>query len=208
MDLKEKLKDTSEPMLHIDISNPSYKYITTKAAKYATGKRAQAMRYFSSAKWAEGGIETIWDYTKAVYKDRGLDFSLKNLPYRDNGLLLYENKISVERNGESKRVPVEVVYNPDAKFNTFTYIMRSQKKAIDASVELLHNVVTLQIPVTSGLKKVSDFDKQKICIAVGDIIWSGEKEIVDSDGRKGIQQILAMPLRVEAKTMEKEEQKK
>ena len=206
--LKEKTKDTSGPMLQIDISNPSYKYITAKAVKYATGKRAQAMRHFSSAKWAEGGIETIWSYTKTVYEDRGLDFSLKNLPYRDNLLLLYENKIPVEKNGESKRVPVEVVYNPSAKFNTFTYIMRSQKKAIDASVELLHNVVTLQIPVTSGMKKVSDFDNQKIRIEVGDIVWSGEKEIVDGEGRKGIQQILAVPLRVEAMMAEKEEQKR
>lgn len=190
----------------MDISNPSYKYITAKAAKAATGRRAQAMRFFSSAKWAEGGIETIWDYTKTVYEDRGLDFDLKKMPYKEDGkyLLLYESKIPVEKNGESKKVPVEVVYNPDSKFNTYTYIMRTQKKAIDASVELLHNVVTLQIPVTTGMKKVTNFDNQKIWVEVGDIVWSGEKEVVDGEGRKGIQQIVAVPLRVEARGVEVE----
>lgn len=204
MDLKGKTNEGTKPVLRLDISNPSYKYITAKAAKGATGKRAQVMRVFSTAKWAEGGIETIFDYTKTVYKDRGLDLNENTLPYRDDGLLLYESKIPVEKNGESKRVPVEVVYDPDAKFNTFTYIMRTQKKAIDASVELLHNVVTLQIPVTTGMKKVTNFDNQKIYIQVGDIVWSGEKEVVDSEGRKGIQQIVAVPLRVEAKMVENE----
>ena len=210
MDLKEKINSGDKPMLRLDISNPSYKYITAKAAKAATGRKAQATRVFSSAKWAEGGIETIWDYTKTVYKDRGFDLDLKKMPYKEDGkyLLLYENKIPIEKNGESKRVPVEVVYNPDSKFNTYTYIMRTQKKAIDASVELLHNVVTLQIPVTTGMKKVTNFDNQKIWVEVGDIIWSGEKEVVDSEGRKGIQQIVAVPLRVEARGIEKSEVKK
>ena len=121
---------------------------------------------------------------------------------------MYESKIPIEKNGENKRVPVEVVYNSDAKFNTFTYIMRTQKKAIDASVELLHNVVTLQIPVTTGMKKVTNFDNQKIYIEVGDIVWSGEKEVVDNEGRKGIQQLVAVPLRVEAMSVEKKEEKR
>ena len=188
----------------LDVTNPSYKYITAKATKYASGRKARQMSHFSSAKWGEGHIETIWEYTEAVYKDRGLDYKVDNFPMRNGNLLLYENKIPTEVKGESKRVPVEVIYNPHAKFNTFTYIMRTQKKAIDASVELLHNVVTLQIPVTTGMKKVADFDNQKIWIEVGDIIWSGEKEIVDNEGRKGIQQIVAVPLRVEAKMTENE----
>lgn len=208
MDLKGKTNEGTKPILRLDISNPSYKYITAKAAKAATGRKAQAMRVFSTAKWAEGGIETILDYTKTVYKDRGLDYKEDGFPKKNGNLLLYENKIPIEKNGENKRVPVEVVYNPDAKFNTFTYIMRTQKKAIDASVELLHNVVTLQIPVTTGMKKVTNFDNQKIYIEVGDIVWSGEKEVVDNEGRKGIQQLVAVPLRVEAMSVEEKEEKR
>ena len=208
MDLKGKTNEGTKPVLRLDISNPSYKYITAKAAKATTGRKAQAMRVFSTAKWAEGGIETILDYTKTVYKDRGLDYKEDGFPKKNGNLLLYESKIPIEKSGEGKRVPVEVVYNPSAKFNTFTYIMRTQKKAIDASVELLHNVVTLQIPVTTGMKKVTNFDNQKIYIEVGDIVWSGEKEVVDSEGRKGIQQILAVPLCVQAMMVEKEGQKK
>ena len=192
----------------LDVTNPSYKYITAKAIKYASGRKARQMSHFSSAKWGEGHIETIWEYTEAVYKDRELDYEVDKFPMRNGNLLLYENKVSTEVKGESKRIPVEVVYNPDAKFNTFTYIMRTQKKAIDASVELLHNVVTLQIPVTTGMKKVTNFDNQKIWIEVGDIVWSGEQEIVDGEGRKGLQQILAVPLRVEAMMVEKEERKR
>ena len=205
MDLKEKTNEGTKPVLRLDISNPSYKYITAKAAKAATGRKAQAMRVFSTAKWAEGGIETILDYTKTVYKDRGLDYKEDGFSKKNGNLLLYESKIPIEKNGENKRVPVEVVYNPDAKFNTFTYIMRTQKKAIDASVELLHNVVTLQIPVTTGMKKVTNFDNQKIYIEVGDIVWSGEKEVVDNEGRKGIQQLVAVPLRVEAMSVKEKE---
>lgn len=208
MDLKEKTNEGTKPVLRLDISNLSYKYITAKAAKAATGRKAQAMRVFSTAKWAEGGIETILDYTKTVYKDRGLDYKEDGFPKKNGNLLLYESKIPIEKNGENKRVPVEVVYNSDAKFNTFTYIMRTQKKAIDASVELLHNVVTLQIPVTTGMKKVTNFDNQKIYIEVGDIVWSGEKEVVDNEGRKGIQQLVAVPLRVEAISVEKKEEKR
>lgn len=208
MDLKGKTNEGTKPVLRLDISNPSYKYITAKAAKAATGRKAQAMSVFSTAKWAEGGIETIFDYTKTVYKDRGLDYKEDGFPKRNGNLLLYESKIPIEKNGESKRVPVEVVYNSDAKFNTFTYIMRTQKKAIDASVELLHNVVTLQIPVTTGMKKVTNFDNQKIYIEVGDIVWSGEKEVVDNEGRKGIQQLVAVPLRVEAMSVEEKEEKR
>ena len=205
MDLKEKTNEGTKPVLRLDISNPSYKYITAKAAKAATGRKVQAMRVFSTAKWAEGGIETILDYTKTVYKDRGLDYKEDGFPKKNGNLLLYESKIPIEKSGEGKRVPVEVVYNPSAKFNTFTYIMRTQKKAIDASVELLHNVVTLQIPVTTGMKKVTNFDNQKIYIEVGDIVWSGEKEVVDNEGRKGIQQLVAVPLRVEAISVEEKE---
>lgn len=208
MDLKGKTNEGTKPVLRLDISNPSYKYITAKAAKAATGRKAQAMRVFSAAKWAEGGIETILDYTKTVYKDRGLDYKEDGFPKKNGNLLLYESKIPIEKNGENKRVPVEVVYNPEAKFNTFTYIMRTQKKAIDASVELLHNVVTLQIPVTTGMKKVTNFDNQKIYIEVGDIVWSGEKEVVDNEGRKGIQQLVAVPLRVEAMSVEEKEEKR
>lgn len=208
MDLKGKTNEGTKPILRLDILNPSYKYITAKAAKAATGRKAQAMRVFSTAKWAEGGIETILDYTKTVYKDRGLDYKEDGFPKRNGNLLLYESKIPIEKSGEGKRVPVEVVYNPSAKFNTFTYIMRTQKKAIDASVELLHNVVTLQIPVTTGMKKVTNFDNQKIYIEVGDIVWSGEKEVVDNEGRKGIQQLVAVPLRVEAMSVEEKEEKR
>lgn len=208
MDLKGKTNEGTKPVLRLDISNPSYKYITAKAAKAATGRKAQAMRVFSTAKWAEGGIETIFDYTKTVYKDRGLDYKEDGFPKKNGNLLLYESKIPIEKNGENKRVPVEVVYNSDAKFNTFTYIMRTQKKAIDASVELLHNVVTLQIPVTTGMKKMTNFDNQKIYIEVGDIVWSGEKEVVDNEGRKGIQQLVAVPLRVEAMSVEEKEEKR
>ena len=208
MDLKGKPNEGTKPVLRLDISNPSYKYITAKAAKAATGRKAQAMRVFSTAKWAEGGIETILDYTRTVYKDRGLDYKEDGFSKKNGNLLLYESKIPIEKNGENKRVPVEVVYNPDAKFNTFTYIMRTQKKAIDASVELLHNVVTLQIPVTTGMKKVTNFDNQKIYIEVGDIVWSGEKEVVDNEGRKGIQQLVAVPLRVEAMSVEEKEEKR
>ena len=208
MDLKGKTNEGTKPILRHDILNPSYKYITAKAAKAATGRKAQAMRVFSTAKWAEGGIETILDYTKTVYKDRGLDYKEDGFPKRNGNLLLYESKIPIEKSGEGKRVPVEVVYNPSAKFNTFTYIMRTQKKAIDASVELLHNVVTLQIPVTTGMKKVTNFDNQKIYIEVGDIVWSGEKEVVDNEGRKGIQQLVAVPLRVEAMSVEEKEEKR
>lgn len=208
MDLKGKTNEGTKPVLRLDILNPSYKYITAKAAKATTGRKTQTMRVFSTAKWAEGGIETILDYTKTVYQDRGLDYKEDGFPKKNGNLLLYESKIPIEKNGEGKRVPVEVVYNPDAKFNTFTYIMRTQKKAIDASVELLHNVVTLQIPVTTGMKKVTNFDNQKIYIEVGDIVWSGEKEVVDNEGRKGIQQLVAVPLRVEAMSVEEKEEKR
>ena len=80
MDLKGKPNEGTKPVLRLDISNPSYKYITAKAAKAATGRKAQAMRVFSIAKWAEGGIETILDYTKTVYKDRGLDYKEDGFP--------------------------------------------------------------------------------------------------------------------------------
>lgn len=180
----------------IDFLNNSYRYISAKAAKYSNGRISRQMHYFSQAKWESGHIETIYDFNKSIYQDRGLDYNPEKFPYKNGKMVLFETKFPLRKNNNVEYVPVFIVYNPESKFNTFVYQMRTQIKEVDAAYSLMYQIVNLNFAPTKIMKDMQNFKNKIILIEIGDIVWSGEEYIKDENGRNGIQQILAIPFRV------------
>ena len=67
---------------------------------------------------------------------------------------------------------------PEAHFNTYAITGRAGlKKDIDVSEMLVYKIIGLQIPMTTAMKKITDFKNIEVVLYVGDIIWSAEREV-------------------------------
>ena len=149
--------------------NKSLQYLLSQMTKkkYPTKVR--------TADWVHGGVVEVPDFVRRVYEDRGFDCNEEGFVEVNGHLLLFEKPYAIEREGKSFMIPVQILYNPEAKFNSLSITQTAgEKKNIDVITRLLYKVVTLEIPLTSGIKKIKDFSDQKIVIEVGDVVYSRE----------------------------------
>lgn len=156
--------------------NESLKYLLTQMnkKKYPVSVR--------SADWVHGETITIPEFVKMIYEDRGLDYDESKNSLSDGKLLLYTKDLALSKAGKNYNAPLVVRYNPKAKFNTMATLVRSAKadhvkppREVDVLHDLIYRVVSLQIPVTSGVKKARGYEGKQIIVEVGDVVKSGEK---------------------------------
>lgn len=132
---------------------------------------------FKKIDWAHGEIETMEEFIKEVYRDAQLNYKPEGFPRENGKLLLFFRELPAEKDGVSYSVPVRVLYNPKAAFNTYLRVeVDKEKKRVDIVKTLVYQIISLQIPVTSGMRKITDYNTQEIVLEAGDIIWATQRE--------------------------------
>ena len=160
--------------------------------------------------WAHGRIEPIAEFIQKAYEDKGLDtIEESKLPREEGKIFLFEKEIPGSKNGVDYKLPVKVLYDPEARFNTYAITERAGlKKDIDVSEMLVYKIIGLQIPMTTAMTKITDFKNIEVVLYVGDIVWSSEREVKERGKAELVKKIYcAAPICCKIRPRKKEEKK-
>ena len=148
--------------------NKSKEYIMLKSNQ----RRQPAV--FKRTDWMHGDVEEMIEFLRKYYNQK-LQTPFPDEPPKEEGfVLLYDyNTSSVNEKGEAFNIPVKIMYDPGAKFNTFSCALRlEQQTDLDIKHALLAAIINLKIYNNTEGKKIKSINKKKLQIKmyVGDFV--------------------------------------